>query len=235
MSEEIVLCDTSYSIRAVSLSTVLRVIDELPDNGKRTIDDALEFICDKLVTRVAYNAHESLGPLVYFPSKAEDPFIFAIPLNQKKTISNNTLTPGKEPLPIVPKIKDTLRSNTNKEFEDVLFNTPGKAFSITDLDKESNGEYINKEVQAIWIGFCLYHNELTKGVVKSKERYEKTLGRYVIGKVNKRGIANFVTAPFRHQTRQLAFEEAARLSEAHNGAFGVFRCMAIVGSNNEIE
>jgi len=61
-----------------------------------------------------------------------------------------------------------------------------------------------------------------------KNRYNRTLGRYVIGKVGHQGKAIFTTAPYRHQTRAEAMQEANLLALELGEPFAVFRCLDII-------
>ncbi|MNM27148.1 hypothetical protein D3C81_376330 [compost metagenome] len=81
----------------------------------------------------------------------------------------------------------------------------------------------------MWDGFRLYHNNLTiEAKPVFRQNYHKALGRYVLARVGNNGVPIFTKAPFRHQTKAQAIEEAGRLSQEFKVGFGVYRCLDIV-------
>lgn len=224
MSEEIAnfLPAEPYSLRPVCQHWVKQRAVEL---GGR-IEDALLEVVEHLYVRTSHNNDDSRQVLVYSPSGEQDPYVIALPLiNHKKAVQDSVAPPAR-PCPVTP---DNRKSNVREEFEDLLF-VERDDLTPSALDKDEQGNYLDPTVNTLWQGFRLYHRRLT---IESKpafrEQYQKILGRYVLAKVSPAGVPLFNRTPFRHATRAKAYEEASRLSSEVGEAFGVFRCLDIVG------
>lgn len=222
------LANESYSFRAVDNAWVRKRAAQLVnpiDLGQPNILGALVEAAEVLYDRVGVNAKEDAHALFFYADNDTDPFVIAIPLDHRSIVEKRAekgpITPPPKPTP--PAKETTLR----EDFEDLLFQEG--SFDHKVLDRLQNGRYKTPWVQAKWEGFCMYHNKLvTLPAEKYKPRYDKVLGRYIIGKVGDTGAILFHNVPFRHQTKALALEEANRLSAEFQHPFAIFRCLDII-------
>lgn len=210
----------AYSVRTIDPQWVSKRTEELGDEQA-----ALNEVLEQLMVRVDQNYDESRDPLVYMPDGEGEPYILAIPICNvpvRKRPKAETPVRKHQPNP------DNKRSSLRDDFEQLVFEIY-PTLNKSDLAKE-NDIYINPLVKASWEGFKLHHSRLTEANSHTyRDNYNKTLGRYVIGKINQAGVALFNHAPYRHLTLTAATEEAKRLTAEKNEAFGIFRCLDIIG------
>lgn len=217
--------------RAVASDYVMKRAYALSDTSFPDLPAALKEIAETISERFGANLIEG-EVTVYYPTSSKDPYVFGIPCtkNTKKKVNQVN---KEDPLAIIKSrpFRPEVKGNTlQQDFEDALFEDKARPISAT--NKTPDGIYTNPIIQAQWEGFKLYHSKFDKDLSK---RQDKTLGRYVIGKVIVSGQVKFHELPFRHPTKATAMEEANRLANTYGGGFGVFRCIEIVnkdGSSN---
>lgn len=223
------LCQRPFSIRVVDQDWVnARAAEIAKTNGvaEPDVQSALMEVVDRVEQRAAWNYDQEKPILVYAPSGDQDPYVVAVPLVRHRNKNHVRTTPAANHNPgaVHAEAAQTLK----EEFENLIFERE-QGLDPADLAVDDRGHYVNRYVAALYEGFRMYHGKLVslKGA-NFRENYEKSLGRYVIAKVNNAGVSLFVPAPFRHRTKALAMEEANRLATNTSHAFGVFRCLDIV-------
>lgn len=219
------------SLRAIDQAWVKKRAAQLTnaiDPGMPNIEGALFEAVEVLYDRIGPNAKEDVCAMLFTPANDTDPYIVAIPLAYRTTREKQQGL-GTPPAPLRP---DTKNLTLRDEFENLLFEEG--SFDPKVLDRDSRGKYVTQWVNARWEGFQMYHNKLTIASSDSySPKYAKTLGRYVLGKVGAAGVAIFTKAPYRHQTKALALEEANRLSALFGEPFALFRCLDIIDNRQE--
>lgn len=216
-----------YSIRCIDPGWVEARAAAL--GGEDGIQNALTEAFDQLSVRVATNRDSERDPVVYPPDNPGDPYVLLIPIVNINGRKQRTETPV-QARPFNPENrKPTIR----EDFEDLLPEIkPG--LNKEALVRNANGEYIDKEIQTRWEGFFMYHHLLTQTTTATfKDIHNASLGRYVLGKIGKNGVALFNRAPYRHTSMKNAVSEARRLQTEYREAFGVFRCLDIFGTPTE--
>lgn len=221
----------SLSLKAIDGPWVRARAAELvtPDNPVPDNQAALLEAVEVLQVRLGHNLVDDTPVMVFEPSNDEDPYIVGISIHQFTPRGNRKAKPASKLVTPTepPRIQDTKQNTLREDFENMLFEMGGHPPSI--VDRDDRDVYILPWVQEQWNGFKMYHYRFTSaGTDTHKGKYDRTLGRYVIGKINFNGSATFHAMPYRHQTKALAKEEANRLSMEHNCPFGVFRCLDIV-------
>jgi len=213
---------------------------ELADNRglkRPDVKGALSEIVDKFVEQAGDNLDESRDLALYQPSTDTDPYIVAVPLViAEKPETLDTVAPAvvADVLP-TPGRPHEAPTTIQEEFENVLFESDVGA-SPMELEKDANGRYINSRIRLLWFGFNLYHQKMTQARrADFREPYHKPLGSYIIGKVFENGATVFTRSPTRLKTKALAFEEAHRLREENGEAWGVWRCIDIIGASDAPE
>jgi hypothetical protein len=217
-----------YSIRCIDPAWVESRAAAL--GGEDGIQKALTEAFDQLAVRIGQNRDEERDPVVYPPDNPGDPYVLLTPIlniNGKKQKTE-------APVQARPFNPENRKPTIREDFEDLLFEIkPG--LNKEALARNVNGEYEDKEIQTRWEGFFMYHHLLTQTTMATfKDTYNATLGRYVIGKVGKNGVALFNRAPYRHTSMRLAVTEAKRLQAEKGEAYGIFRCLDIFGVPTEI-
>jgi hypothetical protein len=189
------------------------------------IEGALLEALDQLYERIGTNAKDDVPALVFAPDNATDPYVVGISLDRRSGRERRGADRGPaNPTPLMP---DTKENTLREDFENLLFESG--SFDPGIVTRDGNGRYLVPWVNARWEGFQMYHSKLVVNSTGTfKNKYTRTLGRYVIGKVAVNGGVIFKQIPFRHQTKALALEEANRLSVDLGGAFAVFRCLDII-------
>lgn len=192
------------------------------------IKGALSDAADQFVDLAGDNLDISRDLAVYQPSGDTDPYIIAVPIIVS-TPSVPATVPAADPVPF--KLHE--HPNTIQEdFENALFETEVGA-TPAELAKDSDGRYIHSRIRLLWFGFNLYHQKMTMARrAEFREAYHKPLGSYIVGKVYENGGTVFTKVPTRFRTKALAFEEANRLQEAHGEAWGIWRCIDIIGKKD---
>lgn len=215
-----------YSIRAICpdwINTRAQSLD--PENG---VQLALEEVFETLAARVDQNRDHDRSPVVYPPDAPGDPYVMMIPvLRPNKKISDAAPPPLPAPAP------SNRVSTVREDFEDLIFEIE-PALNKEDLARDEKGVYTNAVVNAHWRGFFMYHLKMTQtSSATFKDVMNKTLGRYVLAKVGKNGVALFNRAPYRFPSFKLAHEAALGLIAEKNEAYGIFRCLDVFGVPTE--
>lgn len=224
------LFPTPLSLRAISQNWVNTRAKQIPNEqqpGEPNVQAALDEAVDRILERIGHNLNEEKPGTIYAPDNDTDPYIVCIPLNNltgRLKRSHVGLEKGVLPTQIKP---DVVESTLQDEFEDLLFQDLMLEQKV--LDKDEQGKYKTSWVNARWEGFQMYHRHLTiAGKPAFKNRYNRTLGRYVVGQVGHQGKVVFTRVPFRHPTRASAMEEANRVAAEQQQPFAVFRCLDII-------
>lgn len=185
------------------------------------IKGALADAADQFVDKVGDNFDVSRDLAVYQPSGDTDPYIIAVPIKDAMVA-----IAAAEPVPFkLHEVPNTIQD----DFENALFETEVGA-TVAELAKDADGRYIHSRIRLLWFGFNLYHQKMTMARrAEFREAYHKPLGSYVVGKVYENGGTIFTKVPTRLRTKALAFEEAHRLQNEHGEAWGIWRCIDIIG------
>lgn len=225
------LSQVPLSLRAVDQAWVNERAAQIPNEafpGEPNVEAALAEVVERLHQRLGQNVKEDTPGFVYTPDNDTDPYVVCVPLDKLsrgQRLERNRI--HREPDNTPSRLTDTSESNLRKEFENLLFQDLLLEEKV--LEQDHLGRYITPWVNARWEGFQMYHRHLTvAGKPAFKNRYNRTLGRYVIGKIGHQGKAIFTTAPFRHQTKAEAMQEANRLAVELGEPFAVFRCLDII-------
>jgi len=214
----------SYSQRCISPEWINTRAAAL-GGGDDAIHQAITEAFDQLMVRIGDNRDYDRDPIVYPPDNVGDPYVMLIPI-KNVTKKAKTETPAR----LHVANPDNRRSSVREEFEILIFEIE-PALNKEDLARDADGNYINQRVQDKWVGFFLYHFKLTQTKSATfKDIHNNILGRYVIGKVGKNGVALFNRAPYRHLTLKDATTEAVRLVAETKEAFGIFRCLDVFGT-----
>lgn len=214
-----------FSLRAIDQTWVNHRAAQLGSPEEPDISGALTEVAQTLYERIGDNVKDEGEPVVFMPGNETDPYVIGIPLDQRRARLKRE---GKAPpVALVP---DNKEMSLREEFEDLLFQEG--SFDPSILDRADNDRYVVPWVNARWEGFQMYHRRLTLvSTDKFKAKYNRTLGRYVLGKVAINGSVLFTKTPFRHQTKAQALEEANRLSTEFSAPFALFRCLDIVDAD----
>lgn len=221
------------SLHHVDAAWVNQRAKELSDargHKRPDIKGALADAADKFVDEVGDNLDDSRDLAVYQPSGDSDPYIIAVPIKDVITIAPFPATVA--PAPVLTPVAFKLHEHPNtiqEDFENSLFETEVGA-TISELAKDADGRYISNRIRLLWFGFNLYHQKMTMARrAEFREAYHKPLGSYIVGKVYETGGTVFTKVPTRFRTKALAFEEAHRLLDEQGEAWGVWRCVDIIG------
>lgn len=217
-----------YSIRCIDPAWVEARAAAL--GGEDSIQNALTEAFDQLAIRIGSNRDTERDPVVYPPDNPGDPYVLLTPILNINGKKQKVETPV-QARPFNP---ENRKSSVRDEFEDLLLEIkPG--LNKEALERNVNGDYEDKEIQARWEGFFMYHYRLTHTHSATfKDIHNNILGRYVIGKVGKNGVALFNRAPYRHTTMKAGIAEARRLVAEKQEAYGLFRCLDVFGVPTEI-
>lgn len=189
------------------------------------VKGALSEIVEKFVDEVGDNLDESRDLALYQPSGDTDPYIIAVPIQVAVEATVEAPVFVERRLHEVP-------NTIQEDFENVIFETEVGA-TASDLAKDSEGRYINSRIRLMWFGFNLYHQKMTMARREQfREAYHKPLGSYIVGKVYENGGTVFTKVPTRYRTKALAFEEAHRLQNEQGEAWGIWRCIDIIGAQD---
>lgn len=217
------LSKQAISLRAIDQEWIKTRALELGDDPVAALSEAVQTLYD----RIGHNVKEDEEVMVFTPENDTDPYVVGIYLDQRtvrqKLAANNATRPA-------PAMLDSKENSMREDFENLLFEQCPCEPSV--IQRDERGRYVVAWVNARWEGFLMYHNNIS--VIKQNKfqnKYVRTLGRYVIGKMALNGAVLFTKAPFRHQTKALAMEEANRLSTELGEVFAVFRCLDIVDAN----
>lgn len=222
------------SLRAIDQAWVKKRAAVLPNSkfpNEPNIEGALIEALDTLYERIGENAKPDIPAMVFAPDNDTDPYVIGIPLDKRRSREKRE---ARGHAPANPPIVDLKELTLREDFENLLFQQG--SFEPHIVNRDERGRYITPWVNARWEGFQMYHNDLvvmTSG--KYKNKYARTLGRYVIGKLVLNGGVMFKQVPFRHQTKALALEEANRLSTEFGEPFAIFRCLDIIDTTERKE
>lgn len=221
------------SLHHVDAEWVNQRAKELSDSRghkRPDVKGALSDAADKFMDEVGDNLDDSRDLVVYQPSGDSDPYIIAVPI--KDVITLQPMAATVEPLPPVPFKLHEVPNTIQEDFENALFETEVGA-TPSELAKDSDGRYLSSRIRLLWFGFNLYHQKMTMARrTEFREAYHKPLGSYIVGKVFENGGTIFTKVPTRFRTKALAFEEANRLLDEHGEAWGVWRCVDILGKGD---
>ena len=212
------------SVRAIDSAWVA----ERAAKDKVTEQEVISEIAEHLATRLNHTMDETRDVLLYSPENKGDPYILALPLKLEAPKEKRFINEGK--LPPKSFIKSELDNDKiTAEFERLI---KKKYPNLNDFVfiKDSLGVYLDPTIKDYWEGFLLYHDSQTTVCdTVNKKIYEKSIGRFIIGKIVPSGAVLFNKAPYRHATRASATEEALRLSNAYDCSFVVYRAIGVVG------
>jgi hypothetical protein len=190
------------------------------------VKGALTEVVDRFVDQAGDNLDESRNLVLYQPSSETDPYIVAVPVKEAVTVGEASPAPAETQKPA------SFHENPNtiqEEFENMLFETEVGA-TPSELEKDANGRYINSRIRLLWFGFNMYHQKMTMARrADFREDYHKPLGSYVVCKVTETGATIFTKVPTRFKTKAQGYEEARRLQAEQGEAWGIWRCMDIIG------
>lgn len=221
------------SLHHVDAAWVNQRAKELSDtrgHKRPDIKGALADAADKFVDEVGENLDDTRDLAVYQPSGDTDPYIIAIPI--KTTVTLQPMAPTVVPAVPSPFKLHEVPNTIQDDFENALFETEVGA-TPAELAKDANGRFISSRIRLLWFGFNLYHQKMTMARrAEFREAYHRPLGSYVVGKVYENGGTIFTRVPTRFRTKALAFEEAHRLLDTHGEAWGVWRCIDIIGKSD---
>jgi len=218
------------SLHHVEAAWVNQRAKELSDSRghkRPDIKGALADAADKFIDEVGDNLDDSRDLAVYQPSGDTDPYIIAVPI--KTTITLQPMAPTVAPAVPVPFKLHEHPNTIQEDFENALFETEVGA-TIEELAKDADGRFVSGRIRLLWFGFNLYHQKMTMARrTEFRETYHMPLGSYIVGKVYDSGGTVFTKVPTRFRTKALAFEEANRLLGEQGEAWGVWRCLDIIG------
>lgn len=193
-----------------------------------TTQEVIAEIADHLVTRLDHNLDESRNVLLYLPENKGDPYILALPLKLEATKEKRFISEGK--LPPKAFIKSELDNDKIRNEFETLVKKKYPQLNEFVFIKDSLGNYLATSIKSQWEGFWLYHeSQTTVCDTVNKKMYEKSVGRFIIGKIAPSGAVLFNKAPYRHPTRMSATEEALRLSNNYDSSFVIYRAIGVVG------
>lgn len=211
-----------------------RELSDARGHKRPDIKGALSDAADQFVDEVGDNFDVSRDLAVYQPSADTDPYIIAVPIKEA-VVTGLPAIPPINPLPVPAPVPFKLHEVPNTiqdDFENALFETEVGA-TPAELAKDSEGRYIHSRIRLLWFGFNLYHQKMTMARrAEFREPYHKPLGTYIVGKVYENGGTVFTKVPVRFRTKALAFEEAHRLQSAQGEAWGIWRCIDIIGKED---
>lgn len=217
------------SLHQVDATWVKQRAQELSDargHKRPDIKGALSEVVDKFVDQAGDNLDETRTLALYQPSTDDDPYIVAVPVKDTAPALVKVTTPVPEAIPF--RLHEQPKT-IQEDFENVLFETEVGA-TPAELEKDVNGRYVNSRIRLLWFGFNLYHQKMTQARrAEFREPYHKPLGSYVVCKVYENGGTVFTRVPTRYKTKAQAFEEAHRLKEEQGEAWGIWRCIDIIG------
>ena len=213
-----------HHVDSVWVNQRARELSDARGHKRPDIKGALADAADQFVDKVGDNLDESRDLAVYQPSGDADPYIIAVPIKDAE-VGNAATQPAPFKLHEVP-------NTIQDDFENALFETEVGA-TPAELAKDADGRYISSRIRLLWFGFNLYHQKMTMARrTEFRETYHRPLGSYIVGKVYENGGTIFTKVPTRFRTKALAFEEAHRLLDAHGEAWGVWRCIDIIGKSD---
>ena len=231
------LSELPLSLRAIDQNWVnqraVELVAAAESNAPIEVSEAryqiLEEIVERLGERLGSNLRDDALALLFSPSNETDPYVVGLPIDGRSSHQKRIERAKETPRPAPPQVSLDYRT-VRADFEDGLFQTGEYELSV--LDKDEDGNYLEQWVTDRWKGFQMFYNQMViANSGKFKNKYSKTLGRYVVGKIANNGAALFVRAPFRHETKAGAFQEANNLSTEHASPFGVFRCLDIIDNS----
>lgn len=213
-----------HHIDSIWVNQRAKELSDARGHKRPDIKGALADAADKFIDEVGDNLDDSRDLAVYQPSGDSDPYIIAVPIKDFPVA-----VVAEAPVPF--KLHE--HPNTIQEdFENALFETEVGA-TPSELAKDADGRYIQSRIRLLWFGFNLYHQKMTMARrAEFREAYHKPLGSYIVGKVYENGGTVFTKVPTRFRTKALAFEEANRLQESHGEAWGIWRCIDIIGKKD---
>ena len=217
------------SLHPVDATWVNQRAKELSDTRglkRPDVKGALSEVVDQFVDQAGDNLDETRNLVLYQPSSETDPYIVAVPVKEAVTVAEVNSAPAEIHQPALLHEKP---NTIQQEFENMLFETEVGA-TPSELEKDANGRYINSRIRLLWFGFNMYHQKMTQARrADFREDYHKPLGSYVVCKVTDTGATVFTKVPIRFKTKAQGYEEARRLQAEQGEAWGIWRCMDIIG------
>lgn len=212
------------SLRAVDAAWVA---DRATATGVTPLE-VIQEVANGLVERLNHNMDATRDVLLYSPENEDGPYILALPLKWESSKTKKQSAEAK-PLPKSFINSDADNNKIVKEFETLIRKKyPGLDDFV--FVRNQLGIYLDPKIKDLWDGFWLYHeSQTTVSDTVNKKMYEKSLGRFILGKIVASGSVMFPTAPYRHATRQGATEEALRLSGTYGCSFAIYRAVDVVG------
>lgn len=220
--------EKEYSLKAISQTWLNMRCGELGGD----LQGAFQEVLDGLVDRLGNNVEQEGECRIYFPDNETDPYVFAIPLDRRSEFLRSKAKAQARvqhlmPLQTVEQVAENKTTTVKEDFENLLFEE-NDGYDHRLLNTDEQGNYTDPKTRNRWEGFLMYHQNFTiLGKDHYKNKYGKTLGKYVVARLAKNGIAIFTAAPYRHQTKADAVEKANALSKEFMAPFSVFRCMDI--------
>lgn len=121
-------------------------------------------------------------------------------------------------------VKQAIELTTRQRFEEDCKHIPKLA--AMNFAKTKLGKYVSNATDAVWQGYELYHQMLTKRA-RVPEAHLFTGAPYIVARLDSSGRPVTGIRPYRHPVASVARAEADRLANLHGGIYSIWRLAEI--------